>query len=98
MWGRARSKGHPAKEKLKRTVEAYRQFEQGRMPAGPGADALLTSFRAVEKNLADRDISPDSPRVDPVVAALEQCSEPVDRLREERRGRTFPNGPLTVSE
>ncbi|SES27069.1 hypothetical protein SAMN05421870_11477 [Streptomyces qinglanensis] len=35
------------------------------MPAGPGADALLTSFRAVEKNLADRDISPDSPRLAP---------------------------------
>ncbi|MER7983091.1 hypothetical protein [Streptomyces sp. NPDC095817] len=35
-----------AQEKLKQTVEAYRQFEQGSMPAGPGADALLACFRA----------------------------------------------------
>ena len=45
-------KKEEAKEKLKRTVEAYRQFEQGQMPAGPGADGLLASFRAVEKELA----------------------------------------------
>jgi hypothetical protein len=46
------------KEKLKRTDEAYRQFEQGQMPAGPGADALLASFRAVEQELADHDPGP----------------------------------------
>ncbi|MFH8368269.1 hypothetical protein [Streptomyces sp. NPDC018031] len=40
------------------TVEAYRQFEQGQMPAGPGADALLASFRAVEKELADHEPGP----------------------------------------
>ncbi|MFJ8546322.1 hypothetical protein ACIRFH_30850 [Streptomyces sp. NPDC093586] len=51
-------KTEEAKEKLKRTVEAYRQFEQGQMPAGPGADALLASFRAVEKELADHKPGP----------------------------------------
>jgi hypothetical protein len=51
-------KKQEAKEKLKRTVEAYRQFEQGQMPAGPGADALLASFRAVEKELADHEPGP----------------------------------------
>ena len=51
-------KKEEAKEKLKRTVAAYRQFEQGQMPAGPGADALLASFRAVEKELADHEPGP----------------------------------------
>ncbi|GHA73850.1 MULTISPECIES: hypothetical protein [Streptomyces] len=51
-------KKEEAKEKLKRTVEAYQQFEQGQMPAGPGADALLASFRAVEKELADHEPGP----------------------------------------
>jgi hypothetical protein len=51
-------KKEEAKEKLKRTVEAYRQFEQGQLPAGPGADALLASFRAVEEELADHEPGP----------------------------------------
>ncbi|HEY9327041.1 MAG TPA: hypothetical protein VIS09_02180 [Streptomyces sp.] len=51
-------KKEEAKEKLKRTVEAYRQFEQGQMPADPGAGALLASFRAVEKELADHEPGP----------------------------------------
>jgi hypothetical protein len=51
-------KKEEAKEKLKRTVEAYRQFEQGQLPAGPGADALLAAFRAVETELGDHDAGP----------------------------------------
>ncbi|WP_405365583.1 hypothetical protein [Kitasatospora sp. NBC_00039] len=43
------------KEKVKRTVEAYRQFEQGQLPAGPGADSLMAAFRAVEGELADHE-------------------------------------------
>ncbi|MBO1417768.1 hypothetical protein [Streptomyces sp. FH025] len=42
-------------EKLRRTVEAYRQFEQGQLPSGPGADALLATFRTVETGLEDHD-------------------------------------------
>lgn len=51
-------KKEEAKEKLKRTVEAYRQFGQGQLPAGPGADALLAAFRAVENELADHEPGP----------------------------------------
>ncbi|MGW4380440.1 hypothetical protein [Kitasatospora sp. NPDC004531] len=51
-------KKEEAKEKLKRTVEAYRQFEQGQLPVGPGADALLAAFRAVEDELADHEPGP----------------------------------------
>lgn len=46
------------KEKVKRTVEAYRQFEQGQLPAGPGADSLMAAFRAVEGELADHEPGP----------------------------------------
>ncbi|MFF3820616.1 hypothetical protein ACFYYD_29210 [Streptomyces bluensis] len=48
-------KKEEARQKLKRTVEAYRQFEQGQLPAGPGADALLATFRAVEEELVDHE-------------------------------------------
>ncbi|WP_280702649.1 hypothetical protein [Kitasatospora sp. GP82] len=41
-----------------RTVEAYRQFEQGQLPVGPGADALLAAFRAVEDELTDHEPGP----------------------------------------
>ncbi|MGW3656121.1 hypothetical protein ACWD6R_10610 [Streptomyces sp. NPDC005151] len=51
-------KKEEAKQKLKRTVEAYRQFEQGQLPAGPGADALLANFRAVEDELTDHEPGP----------------------------------------
>ncbi|MFJ2193619.1 site-specific integrase, partial [Kitasatospora sp. NPDC087861] len=51
-------KKEEAKEKPKRTVEAYRQFEQGQLPVGPGADALLAAFRAVEDELTDHEPGP----------------------------------------
>ncbi|WP_346167727.1 hypothetical protein [Streptomyces javensis] len=51
-------KKEEAKEKRKRTVEAYRQFEQGQLPAGPGADALLATFRAIEDELEGHDPGP----------------------------------------
>ncbi|MFG2998538.1 hypothetical protein [Streptomyces sp. NPDC048340] len=51
-------KKEEAKEKTRRTVEAYRQFEQGQLPAGPGADSLLAAFRAVESELADHEPGP----------------------------------------
>ncbi|WP_380286546.1 hypothetical protein [Kitasatospora purpeofusca] len=47
-----------AKEKLARTVEVFRQFQEGRLPAGPGAEALLASFRSVEEELAQHDAGP----------------------------------------
>ncbi|MDI5905447.1 MULTISPECIES: hypothetical protein [Streptomyces] len=62
-------KKEEAKEKLKRTVEAYRQFEQGQMP-GPGADALLASFRAVEKELSDHEPGPAKVVTDRQIALL----------------------------
>lgn len=40
-----------AKEKLQRTVESFRQYQQGQLPAGPGAEALLAEFRSVETEL-----------------------------------------------
>ncbi|MET8249397.1 hypothetical protein ABZV31_36540 [Streptomyces sp. NPDC005202] len=42
-----------ANEKLSRTVEAFRQFQQGQLPAGPGpgAEALMAAFRTVEEEL-----------------------------------------------
>ncbi|MFD9192860.1 hypothetical protein ACFWCA_32180 [Streptomyces phaeochromogenes] len=45
-------------EKLTRTVEAFRQFQDGQLPAGPGADALLSTFRAVEDELEDHEPGP----------------------------------------
>ncbi|MEU4147110.1 hypothetical protein [Streptomyces parvulus] len=47
-----------AKEKLARTVEAFRQFQQGQLPAGPGADALMATFRTVEGELEGHDPGP----------------------------------------
>ncbi|MFE5767661.1 hypothetical protein ACFQ7O_04800 [Streptomyces sp. NPDC056485] len=51
-------KKEEAKEKTRRTFEAYRQFEQGQLPAGPGADSLMAAFRAVESELADHEPGP----------------------------------------
>ncbi|WP_235438081.1 hypothetical protein [Kitasatospora griseola] len=47
-----------AKEKLTRTVESFRQYQQGQLPAGPGADALLATFRSVENELEEHDPGP----------------------------------------
>ncbi|MFE2937309.1 hypothetical protein [Streptomyces sp. NPDC059278] len=47
-----------AKEKATRTVEAFRQYQQGQLPAGPGAEALMATFRSVEEELADHDPGP----------------------------------------
>jgi hypothetical protein len=47
-----------AKENLARTVEAFRQFQQGQLPAGPGADALMATFRTVEDELDRNDPGP----------------------------------------
>ncbi|WP_240045949.1 hypothetical protein [Streptomyces sp. L-9-10] len=46
------------KDKVRRTIEAYRQFEQGQLPAGPGADSLMAAFRSVESELADHEPGP----------------------------------------
>ncbi|MCP9213314.1 hypothetical protein [Streptomyces cucumeris] len=43
----------PAVRLVKRTVEAYRQLEQGQMPAGPGAGAL-DALHLRKIDLADR--------------------------------------------
>ncbi|MFJ8968610.1 hypothetical protein ACIRJ3_04240 [Streptomyces anulatus] len=45
-------------EKLHRTTEAFRQFQEGQLPAGPGADALLAAFRAVEDELEGHEPGP----------------------------------------
>lgn len=45
-----------ADEKLHRTVEAFRQFQDGQLPAGPGADALMAAFRSVENHLLHRPV------------------------------------------
>ncbi|MER6692245.1 hypothetical protein [Streptomyces minutiscleroticus] len=45
-------------EKRARTVEAFHQFQQGQLPAGPGADVLLTFFRSVEEELEDHEPGP----------------------------------------
>ncbi|MFJ3823576.1 hypothetical protein [Streptomyces nodosus] len=47
-----------AKEKLNRTVESFRQYQQGQLPAGPGADALLATFRTIENELEGHDPGP----------------------------------------
>lgn len=44
-----------AKENLRLTVEAFRQFQNGQLPAGPGAARLAEAFRSVEEALADHD-------------------------------------------
>ncbi|MGW4506884.1 hypothetical protein ACWENO_19845 [Streptomyces sp. NPDC004436] len=41
-----------------RTVEAFHQFQQGQLPAGPGANTLLAFFRSVEEELADHEPGP----------------------------------------
>ncbi len=46
------------KDKARRTIEAYRQFQQGQLPAGPGADSLMAAFRSVESELADHEPGP----------------------------------------
>ncbi|MFG2631439.1 hypothetical protein [Streptomyces sp. NPDC048473] len=47
-----------ADEKLHRTVEAFRQFQNGQLPAGPGADALMAAFRSVEDELQGHESGP----------------------------------------
>ncbi|MFF7146111.1 hypothetical protein ACFZB5_33795 [Streptomyces nodosus] len=47
-----------AKEKLNRTVESFHQYQQGQLPAGPGADALLATFRTIENELEGHDPGP----------------------------------------
>ncbi|MET9454585.1 hypothetical protein ABZY05_05755 [Streptomyces canus] len=51
-------KNAEAAEKLNRTVEAFRQFQQGQLPVGPGADALLSTFRSVEDALEEHEPGP----------------------------------------
>lgn len=36
---------------MRRTVEAFRQFGDGQLPAGPGADALMAAFRTAKDEL-----------------------------------------------
>ncbi|CAL9651503.1 hypothetical protein [Streptomyces sp. enrichment culture] len=45
-------------EKRARTVDAFHQFQQGQLPAGPEADALLAFFRSVEEELEDHEPGP----------------------------------------
>jgi len=47
-----------AKEKLQRTVESFRQYQQGQLPTGPGAEALLAEFHNVETELEKHEPGP----------------------------------------
>lgn len=51
-------KAEEAKENLRLTVEAFRQFQQGQMPSGPGAARLADAFRSVEEALNGHDPGP----------------------------------------
>lgn len=51
-------KAEEARENLRLTVEAFRQFQNGQMPAGPGADRLTEAFRGVERELAGHEPGP----------------------------------------
>jgi len=48
-------KADEARENLRLTVEAFRQFQQGQLPAGPGAARLAEAFRSVEEALTGHD-------------------------------------------
>ncbi|MEV4968833.1 hypothetical protein AB0886_17440 [Streptomyces sp. NPDC024062] len=43
---------------MRRTVEAFRQFGDGQLPAGPGADALMAAFRTAKDELQGHEPGP----------------------------------------
>lgn len=47
-------KAAAAKENLRSAVEAFREFQAGQMPAGPGAARLVETFTAVDAALAEQ--------------------------------------------
>lgn len=59
---------------LELTVAAFRDFQEGRMPSGPGARQLISVFRSVESQLGDR-------KTEPNVLANERRMENLLRLQ-----------------
>ncbi|WP_454355857.1 hypothetical protein [Streptomyces calvus] len=57
-------------EKLVRTVEELYEFQRGKLPAGPGADALMATCRTVEEELDRNDSGPAKAATDRQVELL----------------------------